>query len=269
VEVKDIISSGLLEMHVMGICTEAESAQVLAWTSQYPEVKEEQNAIELAMESYAAAYAITPSRSAKEKILTRVNSPENTTSNSNFTHTALQAPVVSINGPIWKYLAAASIILLIGSSILNYTYYNKLEVTTTAYEQTKTALLAANEKVNYMNEDLSIVRNKYSQPVSLNGLPAAPDAAAKIFLMKNTGELYIDPGNLPDAPEGKQYQLWGIVEGKPVDAGMILTTKKDNKYRIQKMKTLGNVAIQAFAVTLEDIGGKPQPEGSMFVMGEM
>lgn len=84
--------------------------------------------------------------------------------------------------------------------------------------------------------------------------------------MKNTGEVYIDPGNLPEAPEGMQYQLWGIVDGKPVDAGMIVT-KKGNKYRMQKMKTFGKA--EAFAVTLETMGGNPTPKGQMYVMGKM
>jgi len=103
--------------------------------------------------------------------------------------------------------------------------------------------------------------------VSLKGLEAAPDAAAKIFWMQNTGEVFIDPSNLPDAPAGKQYQLWAIVDGKPVDAGMILTSKKGDKYRIQKMKTFGKA--EAFAVTLEPEKGNPTPQGPMFVMGKM
>jgi anti-sigma-K factor RskA len=85
--------------------------------------------------------------------------------------------------------------------------------------------------------------------------------------MKNTGEVYIDPSNLPEAPAGKQYQLWAIVDGKPVDGGMIITTKKDNKYRIQKMKTFGKA--EAFAVTLETEGGNPTPKGDMYVLGKM
>jgi anti-sigma-K factor RskA len=98
-------------------------------------------------------------------------------------------------------------------------------------------------------------------------LEAAPDAAAKIFWMENTGEVYIDPSNLPQTPNGMQYQLWAIVDGKPVDGGMILTSKKGDKYRIQKMKTFGKA--EAFAVTLETQAGNTTPKGPMFVMGKM
>jgi RNA polymerase sigma-70 factor (ECF subfamily) len=37
------------------------------------------------------------------------------------------------------------------------------------------------------------VTNKYAQPVVLKGTPRAPDALAKIFWLKNTGQVYVDP----------------------------------------------------------------------------
>jgi hypothetical protein len=52
---------------------------------------------------------------------------------------------------------------------------------------------------------------------------------------------YVDPSSLPSAPKGKQYELWAIVDGQPVNAGIIITTKKGDRYSIQKMKTFGKV----------------------------
>jgi anti-sigma-K factor RskA len=262
VEIKDIISSGLLELHVLGMTTPAEAAEVEAWVMKYPEVRSEMDAIELAMEEYALANAIEPGTGLKDRILSGTRGA--------VTHMPSQQPapakVVGI-APFWKYLAAASVLLLIGSVLLNLNYQDKLQKADQALADTKNELIAANGRLDTMSADMSVVQNKYSQAVSLNGLPAAPDAAAKIFWMKNTGEVYIDPSNLPEAPAGKQYQLWAIVDGKPVDGGMIITTKKDNKYRIQKMKTFGKA--EAFAVTLETEGGNPTPKGDMYVLGKM
>jgi anti-sigma-K factor RskA len=106
-----------------------------------------------------------------------------------------------------------------------------------------------------LSQDLDVITNKYAQSVVLNGTAKAPEAVARIFWMKNTGQVYIDPTNLPDVPSGKQYQLWAIVDGKPVDAGIIETAK--GTYRIQKMKSFGKV--DAFAITLEKAGGSPTP----------
>lgn len=259
-EIKDIISSGLLEIHALGLSTSEEAAQVAVWINQYPDVKDELSAIETSMEDFAMANAVEPAASLKNKLTNKIQSF------SSSTRAISPAKVTGISS-FWKYAAAASVILFLGSAVLNLTYYNKLEKTGTALQDTKQELLAANDKLQNMDADMSVVKNKYSKAVSLDGLPAAPDAAAKIFWIKNTGEVYIDPSNLPEAPEGKQYQLWGIVDGKPVDGGMIITTKNDNKYRIQKMKTFGKA--EAFAVTLETTGGNPTPKGDMYVMGKM
>lgn len=259
-EIKDIISSGLLELHVLGMTSPAEEAEVQDWAIKYPEVKAELNAIEISMEQYAMANAIEPGAALKQKIRDHINFPS-------ASHIAAAPAKVAGITPFWKYAAAASIILLLGSALLNLSYYSKLESTSAALSETKQELVEANNKLDTISADMGVIQNKYSKAVSLEGLPAAPDAAAKIFWMKNTGEVYIDPSNLPEAPEGKQYQLWGIVDGKPVDGGMIITSSRDKKFRIQKMKSFGKA--EAFAITLETEGGNPTPKGEMYVLGKM
>ena len=112
---------------------------------------------------------------------------------------------------------------------------------------------------------MDVMTDKNAMPVVLKGTEKSPDALAKIFWMKNTGDVYVDPTNLPQAPSGMQYQVWAIVDGKPVDAGMIATEK--GVYKIQKMKSFGKA--QAFAITLETAGGNPTPKGDMIVLAKI
>ena len=267
---QDIISSGILELYAVGLATEKEQQDVQAYIAQYPEIAAELEQIEAGVESYAQAFAKAPASLVKEKVFARINSepeqaaiipivPAEPAKN-------IAVPVVGI-APYWKYAAAASFVLLAGSIALNILLYNKSNDTAQNLRQTQQELAGLRDENKAMEGDMAVVQNKYSKPVSLKGLEAAPDAAAKIFWMENTGEVYIDPSNLPEAPVGKQYQLWGIVDGKPVDAGMIVTSKKGDKYRIQKMKTFGKV--EAFAVTLENGPGNTAPKGPMYVMGKM
>ena len=270
-DVKDIISSGLLELYVLGMASEQETAEVAVWAKQYPEIAAEIASIEAGLETYAKMNAIEPGTSVKKNILSRINNP----AQSNISSTAYETGKLVTLSSFWKYAAAASIVLLLGSAIFNFVYYNKYHDANKNYEA------AVEEKNNAQNElatleqsnkemknDLTVVQSKYSEPLSLKGQADAPDAAAKIFWMKNTtGEVYIDPSNLPEPPKGMQYQFWGFVDGKPVDGGLIVFSKKGDKFRIQKMKTFGKA--EAFAVTLETEGGHPQPEGKLFVMGKM
>ncbi len=262
-EAREYISSGILEIYVLGMATAEETAEVLAMAEKYPEVKAELLSIERSMEDYALSQAIEPSASLKNNISARIDrAPGNSP--------VKIAPVISIS-PVWKYVAAAAVLLLIGSLYFNLRYYNKYQIASEDKQHAEEQLLAQQRINDEMHNDMSIVQSKFSTPVALDPMPNGPDAAAKIFWMKNTtGEVYIDPSNLPDAPNGMQYQVWGFIDGKPVDAGMIITTDKDNKFRIQKMKTkfLG-VKIEAFAVSLETKGGNPQPKGQVYVYGKM
>ena len=63
----------------------------------------------------------------------------------------------------------------------------------------------------------------------------------------------------------KQYQLWAIIDGKPIDAGMM---DIEAPGAIHKMKSI--TGAQAFAVTLEKKGGSANPTmNAMYLMGNV
>ncbi len=240
----------------MGLASPEETAQVEAWIIEYPEVKKELLEIEMSLESYTRANAIEPPASVKDKIFSQINAgaKENNLPFIKTDNAKAEAVVYRIPS-YFKLVAAAILILLIGSAILNYSYYNKYQATNTDL-QVAQQKIAEKDSINLaMNKDMDVVTDRNSRPVVLTGTPHAPEALAKIFWMKNTGEVYIDPSNLPAVPTGKQYQLWAIVDGKPISGGMISTEK--GVYRIQKMKSFGKA--DAFAITLEKAGGSDAP----------
>jgi len=280
VELKDIISSGLLELYITGLTSNEETLQVEQWAEQYPEVKKEIEEMQDAMESYVMAEALQPDESLKGKILAKIQANDSAKEKIfSSIHTSTQEKPFSViktaekNGvtkvysipSYFKWAVAASVILLIGSLILNYTFYNKYQNTSKDLETAQLELQKQQQLAAAMNKDMDVMTDKNAMPVVLNGTEKAPDALAKIFWMKNTGQVYVDPTNLPHAPSGMQYQLWAIVDGKPVDAGMIATEK--GIYHIQKMKSFGKA--QAFAITLETAGGHPAPKGDMIVMAKI
>lgn len=253
---EEIISSGLLELYALGIASAEESKTVEECLSQYPELKDELSDIESSLEDYAQANAVQPSAQLKQKILGSIDINKESTV-QRIEEEAISKPVEKTYRipAFYKMLAAASVVLLIGSIIVAISFYNK-------YNSAQGDLQIAQQKLEQqdkfnqaMTSDINVMTDKNARNVVLNGTAMAPEALAKIFWMKNTGQVYIEPSNLPQVPEGKQYQLWAIVDGKPVDAGMITTEK--GIYHIQKMKSFGKV--DAFAITLEKKGGSPTP----------
>lgn len=254
----------------MGMASPGETKQVEDAIAQFPEVRQELEAIEMSIESYAQAHAMNPSSSVKEKIFSQIDKGANPANHS--IAQSLSTPVKQISEqvvyripPFLKFAVAAMLILLAGSAVLNYSYYTKYKTTGDQLAAAQ-AKMKQNEQANVaMKNQLNVMSDKNALPIVLNGTPHAPGALAKIYWMKNTGDVYVDPTNLPATPEGKQYQLWAIIDGKPVDGGMITTEK--GIYHIQKMKSFGHA--DAFAITLEKAGGSPVPKGDMYVISKI
>lgn len=276
-EAKEIISSGLLELYATGLASLQEASLVEKFVAANTDVAEELSRIVNSLELYANSFSLQPDASVKDKIFTRIDQLSTNTpltisnkfdyeGDNSFHQNGESAKVIKASFS-WKYVAAAASVLLIGSITLNVLLYQKNSGSNKSLQQSRQEVASLKQDNKLTEDGIQVVQNKYSRPVSLHGLVASPNAAAKIFWVENTGELYIDPSNLPDTPAGKQYQLWGIVDGKPVDAGMIKTLENKDKFRIQKMKSFGRA--EAFAVTLETEVGNKSPKGPMFVMGKM
>jgi len=87
---------------------------------------------------------------------------------------------------------------------------------------------------------------------------------AQVFWDTRTKVVYATNISLPKAPEGKQYQVWAIVNGKPVSAGLL----DEKKGVVEPMRIFDQA--EAFAITLEKEGGVPSPTFTeMYVMGRV
>ncbi|MES1224123.1 MAG: anti-sigma factor, partial [Bacteroidota bacterium] len=115
--------------------------------------------------------------------------------------------------------------------------------------------------------DISVFRNTEFKTIVMKGLPAMDSTAlAKVYWNKNSQEAFLDVSKLPLPPGDKQYQLWALVDGKPVDAGVFEVGATVTG--LQKMKMIP--AAQAFAVTLEPRGGSVSPTlTAMYVLGNV
>lgn len=261
---QEIISSGMLELYCAGLTSAAETAEVQQWAKQYPEVAAEIAAIEAAVEGYAQSHAISPAASVKEKLFAEINK-EPASPVVNMQPVKQRTAAVRSVSSTWKYAAAASIVLLLGSLFANYIYYNKYNDTNNKLALTQSELNQQKELAQSMDTAMSVMGNMYATPVAVKSIDStAADMGARIYWMKNTEEVYIDPANLPKAPAGKQYEFWAIVDGAPVNGGVITGEINGKKVHIQKMKSFGKV--QAFAISLEDAGpAKTKPDKVMAV----
>lgn len=288
-EVKAYIESGILELYVLGQLNAQEQAEVEAMAAKYPEIKQEIEAIEIAMEQYALENAIKPSADLENKILGKITASANqkktepATEPVKVAEPVKEAAIVPLNTAPYeskikslRIALVACIALLIASIVALYSAHNQLG---DAKDQIA-VLNQNNEKftstVNFMkqsNADLQKIIDMNNDPdwktVKLAGTPMDPKAKMTVYWHAKGKHVMVDNSkmDLPVNDQQHQYQLWAIVNGKPVDLG-VFDVKADSTHILVAMKEIGSAA--AFAVTLEKKGGSASPTmNQMIVMGNV
>jgi anti-sigma-K factor RskA len=241
--INEYISSGVLESYSAGELTESERLEVERNLAQYPELRRELALIEATMEAFFIKAGKAPAPAVKQKLLGKLKPRE--------------ARTVSLNA--WQYAAAASIVIAISASIMAYNFYNK-------WQQSETSLLElrafnqqmaqdynqVNQRLDDMETGMKVMSNPSFHRVVMKGTEMSPDAMASVYWNQATAETYLSIQNLKRLAQEQQYQLWAIVDGKPMDMGVFDTFEGLHKMRDVPKAT-------AFAVTIEPRGGKPTP----------
>lgn len=161
----------------------------------------------------------------------------------------------------WKLAVAASVGIAIASSYLAYDYRQKWRKTDGALsdliaQHTRVAedYNNVNQRLDKIENDLRIVNNPDFSRVVLKGTQNAPQALASVYWNHRTREVYLSIQDMKQLSADTQYQLWAIIDGKPVDAGVF-----DNDFSgLRKMKETA-AGVSTFAVTIEPRGGKETP----------
>jgi anti-sigma-K factor RskA len=243
VDIQAYISSGIIESYVLGLASETDRQEFEQLCLQYPELVKSRNAFEELIEKQAMQYAVRQPRHIREEFIRE---------------TKIVAPVRKLNP--WKLIAAACLILLAGSIYLNIYLSGKKQSMENQYKNTTADL-------NEMKRDMEVMeQNPAVKMAALKGQAVSPQSQTTVYWDTVSHSVYVLINNLPVPPSGKQYQMWAIMDSKPIDLGMI-----DNGYFLKQKKLLiktQNVQnAQAFAITLEDMGGHSTPKGSIYVMG--
>ncbi len=248
--IQEYISGGIVESYVLGLASEEERREFEKICEQYPEVLAARTAFELVLEKQALENAMTPPAHLKNKIADRISAESKIVSMQS-------APVRRMN---WlKYAVAASVILLAGSLYYNVTLYNKNKDLQGKYDNTVT-------KLNDMEKDIQVLQqNPNVKMASMKGMGISPASYATVYWDTTSHDVYLLANNLPVPASDKQYQLWAILNGQPVDLG-VFEIKKE-RLLIQAKNAQG---AEAFAITLENKGGSQSPTmDKMYVMGKL
>lgn len=252
-DVRAYIESGILEQYVLGQLSQEERLVVEQNAALYPDIREEINQIELALEHFAQLSGKTPPPGTLEGILSKI--PTDTP----------VAPVAIRSQWMLPALAAALLLSLAGTLYLfwqNRQLYTDLNNAQTAQLQCD----SLNNEYSVLQGELRFLKDVETRPIVMNGTPVAPEAIAAVYFNTGSQRAYLGGLQLPLPPAGKQYQLWAIVEGQPVSMGVFDLPAREGQFI--EVPFIANA--QAFAISLEDAGGQPQPTvEQIYVVGNV
>ena len=299
--IQEYIESGILEQYALGELPAAEQAAVEAQALAYPEVLAELQQVQAAFGFYAEAHAMTPPAGMRERVLgnvlAQIGAPAAARSLradvDSLAQAAAPAPAAApqrevgeavirpmSSAPVmeapsarsgWSIAASVALLLSLGGNGLLYSRYKDASTELVAMQNEQARFAATTTVVQKQMGDLrqqnEVLRNDEFRAVALAGTKTSPTAHARVLYNRATHKVYVDVKNLPPLPSGKQYQLWALDNGKPVDAGVLLAATASGE-GLQPMKDIASA--QAFAMTVEPAGGSVSPTlSTMTVMGSI
>jgi anti-sigma-K factor RskA len=147
-----------------------------------------------------------------------------------------------------------------------YTQFKSVSTNYQALLVEKATMLVENQntqtKMLDMYQSMQLMSDPTVAKVPMPGTKGHETNLVTVFWDTKSKDVYLLTNKLPEAPSDKQYQLWAIVDGKPVDAGMISSCAG-----LCRMKNIPKAS--HFAITLEKKGGSPTPTmDQMYVFGQ-
>lgn len=283
----------------MGLASEVECAELERLANKYPEIAAEWASVQETLGKFVDAHAVAPPPELRNRILEAIHfeelEPETVPSELStkeipITVVRNETPSTPVEAskpqstqpaepkpapnerrlPFWPVFSAAASLFLVISIYLNVHLNGKLGEVKTERDQLLADQQVLANNLDRANLDLADARNnialltnKEFQKVNLGGKDLSPSSSAGIFYNPSSGEVRLAAASLPQPPPGKQYQLWALVNGNPIDLGVFDLSSPDHVTRMKQVKQA-----QAFAVTLEDAGGKAVPTlDQMYLIG--
>ncbi|MBV6645636.1 MAG: anti-sigma factor [Cyclobacteriaceae bacterium] len=255
-DIHEYIESGILEEFAMGLLSPEEAQSVQKIAKRYPEVQKEIGLIQQTLNILHQQSAVTPRAHLSDLIKSKLITSGSRALDSHQTKNWID-----------RYLMIAASFTTLVAVLTSIFLYKQLSVAqdniTNLNQEKQEISRYYTSLTTRLQGELRTVNDIQFRQTRLTGLPQ--HSSAYVFLYVSEQEIYLFNSNLPVPPPGKQYQLWGLVDGRPLNAGLL--TSKPDQVSLLKMIAIRNAS--AYAITLEPLGGSATPTlDQMIVYGQ-
>ena len=243
-KINKILNSDLLERYLVGNTTSVETEKVENYLSEYQEVQNAYNALQINLEIKSRSQAIDAPKHILNNILNALD----------------DIPVISITSrnkyKKWFHLSiAASIVSLIfaGSSFVFYIQNQNLksENQKIVYEifDLKNDISLNNNKLNDLMQQFKQLNDPETEKYVITGNYRAKNLKTVAYINSKEKTSMIDVVSLPQLPEEQCYQIWAQMQDKMVSLGILSETDKELRQIPYTENALG------LSITIENKGG--------------
>ncbi|MEO5563851.1 MAG: anti-sigma factor [Chitinophagaceae bacterium] len=259
--------SGIIESYVLGLATPEEQAEFERLCLQHPELVDARNGFEMALEKRLLSEAVIVPREVKEKVISSVSQQPSVNQTKIIT---MQSSNTNSSSSPLRWVAAASVILLIGAAFFTYKFYSENKDLQAKIQSSDSLLKSNQDMLGKMAEEQRVIQDPNVAVVNMVGTEKAPTSSANIYWDSTSANVYLVVRNMPKLPNDKQYQLWSLIngqDGKLQPTSLGLFDVGDNKKLILKMNNTQKA--DAFAITIENRGNTGGPDlGQLQNMGK-
>ncbi len=267
----------------MGFVSEQERQEVQCLSKIYPEINEVLRSSENIMSTWAADFSEAPPAHLRAKILDNLPPQEELAEQDPAERSEDKSKVIDFSEldsrkeltskpNYWSY--AAAIAFIFGALMV----WQWQSARSSSLEM-KNEMLVQEAQMQEMQETfdamaldkqqkeslLAVVSDPAVQKVVMGPAKEDMNATAAMYWNKETQKAYFHRLALPAEPSDSQYQLWAIIDGKPKSMGMV---SLEENVAWQELERVENA--QAFAITLEPMGGSESPTlENMMVIGNV
>jgi anti-sigma-K factor RskA len=265
-DLKAYIESGVLEMYAGGMLSDDENREVEQMAARYPEIKAEIDAIRSSLVTFALA-SDGPRPPSLDQVLTHIRHAD---SGSRVLGLAPAPAVARTNWLLAAVLAALA--LSLGMNFWQRFALKRLEINNEQLQAQYQEVKAREEYAVRQHNARLLPPQTVANPMpvlrdpSYTHVEVTKDTASDITLYwhPETHALYLHIHKLPVPSEEHQYQLWAVIDGVWVSAGIF-----NHNTSLQRLPVLEG-KVMSFAVTLEPKGGSPLPtQKRVFAQGSV
>jgi anti-sigma-K factor RskA len=250
----------LAPLHALGATTPDEAAAIELAMRSDPALAAEVAAHRATATALATSSTVAPSPALRGQLLAAIAREPARKAAPGATRSALSASRQVPRAPAWMTGAlAASLILALGLGSYGLQLRSELAGLRASSEVLAERL---EQREQMFNTVLEAERELYVLHLVSDAGPTGP--GIQLFWNAKQGRAVAHVFRLDPAPAGKDYQIWALVNGKPVSV-KVFNSDPDGHALVASFGVPGPAGVTALLVSLEPKGGSPLPTSTPFL----